>query len=195
MFINRNCEDEPSYCSCPPPGSCNLDGCGDYVDADCESTVEGGWNVDGQFVCYNGCIIRAEFYNDDWCDCSDCEDEDYCTCGSAGYECPDACSYSQGECTSDSNSRQSDGDDRSVDRSVDRSTSSKSNDKGKNTNSNTNTVIYVCAGVGACLVVSLLIAVIVVMMKKRKEQSQLQMELSKDEFEQELTTPYTKLES
>ena len=75
----NDCEDESQWscdnCTCP-------DTCGEWYYC-------GEWIIDDPFVCDDGCQIYSEYENDGWCDCSECEDEDYYTCESCG--CPTQC--------------------------------------------------------------------------------------------------------
>ena len=44
----------------------------------------------GTFTCNDGCPITEEYIDDQYCDCSECEDETYCGCDSY-YGCPTEC--------------------------------------------------------------------------------------------------------
>ena len=37
----------------------------------------------------SGCFITNSFLNNNFCDCQECEDEDYWNCTTCGYGCPD----------------------------------------------------------------------------------------------------------
>ena len=44
------------------------------------------------YGCNDGCVIPEEWLNDYYCDCSQCEDEAYWTCGTCSSEgCPEVC--------------------------------------------------------------------------------------------------------
>ena len=90
-----NCEDEYTTgwscdnCTCPTE-------CGDYYHCYLNNTGSGGENVittrngngngNATFGCEDGCHIPVSYVNDNYCDCSECEDEESWDCDSC--HCP-----------------------------------------------------------------------------------------------------------
>ena len=88
------CEDEMNWncttCQCPTV-------CGGYNECSgtvspfttTDSIVSTIGNTNSYFICDDGCAIPAYYENDNWCDCSDCEDEPNWDCASC--QCPTQC--------------------------------------------------------------------------------------------------------
>ena len=83
-------------------GYCDCDDCGDESYFTCDSCSGGcpeecgDWtycygNSSTTFNCTDGCSIAISYHNDDFCDCSECEDEDYYTCDTCDGGCPNYC--------------------------------------------------------------------------------------------------------
>ena len=86
------CEDEPLFNCTSCLGGCpDADECGVFAGL----CVEPSGN--NTFVCNDDCVIDNQYYNDSWCDCTECEDEPDWTCSACGG-CPDNC-YSSIDCS------------------------------------------------------------------------------------------------
>ena len=94
LFVDDNwcdcpdCDEEPNWtcatCTCPSDADCPNDF---YQCGGGSSTFS---TTPGIYVCNDGCPILDLYIDDDWCDCSSCEDESSWTCASCG-DCPDDC--------------------------------------------------------------------------------------------------------
>ena len=86
-----DCGDEPSW-DCDSCGGCPTE-CDSWVYCNVSWTgVDSNYTTTSSnaFLCDDGCEIHQLFENDDWCDCSNCEDETDWDCDSCGG-CPSTC--------------------------------------------------------------------------------------------------------
>eukprot|EP00808_Paulinella_micropora_P031352 g40014.t1 len=60
----------------------------------CNDTFPTDPPPDAPYFCQNGCQIVRDYINDNYCDCSKCEDELFWNCSSCGSGCPSICGAS-----------------------------------------------------------------------------------------------------
>ena len=89
------CEDETDWeCETCSEG-CPTD-CGDYTYCSSDATATTS-EASNYYECDDGCLIFSSYVNDNYCDCSNCEDEDCNSCDTCSFYYDDCSSLSCGD--------------------------------------------------------------------------------------------------